>query len=159
MLLTVLLIVQLLTIAGLAYGFVLLRRVLERQSETETERLMAAGLEDLLQELQASAEQSIQDLARQKAALQRLLREADKRIQLLPDEPAPPAAAPVGAARRKSARRPEAAGPRWQEEALQLAREGLSATAIARQVRAGVEEVRLVLRRASADEQALPPTA
>ncbi|HEY8490777.1 MAG TPA: hypothetical protein VIO14_07265 [Dehalococcoidia bacterium] len=159
MLLT-LFVVQLLTIAGLAYCFVLLRRTLERQSAAETERFMTAGLEELLQDLQASAEQSIQDLARQKTALQRLLREADKRIQLLPEEQEQPAPAPAGrAGRRKAAQRPAPAGPRWQEEALHLAREGLSVPAIARQLKAGVEEVRLVLSRARAEEQILPPTA
>lgn len=161
MLLT-LLILQLLTVAGLAYCFVLLRRTMERQAEADAERTAAASLEDLLQEVQASAEQSIQDLARQKSALQKLLREADKRIQLIPDDHANPAlsVSAIKASRRRPARRIESAGTTWQEEALQLARDGMSAAAIARQVKAGVEEVQLVLSRARLErERALPPTA
>lgn len=143
-----LLFTQILTLAGLAYCFALIRRGTARGSEAELERLVTVGVEDLLQELQESADKAIRDLARQKATLQKLLREADKRIQLIPDEEEQP----VARARRKG-KLPPARPQGWQEEAVQLAREGMSPHAIARQLRAGVEEVRIVLARA------LPPSA
>ncbi len=140
-------VLQAVTALGVVYLYVRLQRALQYSRETEMELSLRRTVADLLAELEASTERAATGIAEQRTTLAQLLRDADRRIQLLPETDAPlvsgmnPATDPVVATVRRNARM--ATG--WQEVAMRLATEGLSEAAIARQLRVGLDEVRLTL--------------
>ncbi len=140
-----LLITQIATIVVGAYLYRGLNRRLAEGRDAEADQALKQSVAELLSELEISAERATQGLARQRATLTRLVREADRRIQVLPDaadlaSPPPLRRQPAGEARRTPGR-----ASAWQDLAIRLAEDGLSESAIARQLRIGVEEVRLTL--------------
>jgi hypothetical protein len=131
-------------------GFLLyrsLRRELLRGRDLEIEQSLRGSVTDLLAELEASTERAAQGITRQRVALTRLLRDADRRIQLLPDADGDAAAevpaAAVGLLDTVTQQAQRASG--WQDVAVQLAEEGIAEVAIARRLKVGLEEVRLTL--------------
>ena len=140
-------VLQAITVVGIVYLYVRLQHALQYSRETEMELSLRRTVADLLSELEASTERAASGIAEQRSTLAKLLRDADRRIQLLPENQAPiaagmnPATDPILATVTRNAR--QATG--WQEVAMRLATEGLSEAAIARQLRVGLDEVRLTL--------------
>jgi hypothetical protein len=135
---------QLVTLLGGVALYRSLKRDVEQAHRSQIEDSLRQSVTELLAELEASTERAAQGISRQRESLVRLLRDADRRIQLLPDEgPAEDAGEmePVVSSVARQARR--AAG--WQEVAVRLAGDGLSEAAIARRLKVGLEEVRLTL--------------
>ncbi len=139
---------QVATIAAGVMAYRYVRRETDVARETEIEQSLRQSVAELLAELEASTERAAQGLSRQRATLTKLLREADRRIQVLPDAPVEPGRSSSGFSTDtalQTVTRNARLASEWQDVALRLAHEGLAEATIARQLRVGLEDVRLTL--------------
>ncbi len=114
------------------------------EEEAQAEAFLAATVEQLLRDLQESANRTTLRLSTQTEALEALLREADSRV------------APERSSARRTRKRarkdepPAAATPAaWTQQARTLSESGLGPLQIAKEMGRGTEEVRLALAGAS----------